>query len=494
MATTTETPAVADLVAPAFVRGRLIADDLVEFGGRGGDIRFRAPSSTALAGALPLADPTSLADLYKLSFDDIVDFLVEVGSRLDLASNPHLQQALDVSYHTAPVTAPPLVMQYETMNKMFAASTIRDMVELNIGLEYLEGWVKRSTHDGRSYEVRAFGSRAVHIVAGNSPNLSALSIIRNAVTRSDAIIKSPSNDPMTALAIARTMAEVDPEHPVTKHLSVAYWRGGDQEFESRLYQPRNVEKIVAWGGFAGLKNITRYLQPGIELIALDPKTSISVIGRDAFASEAEEAEASIRLAADVGAMNQKGCVCSRIAFVETGVDEAGLKRANAFGERVYRDLFALPEHFSTKPKRYSRELKAHVDAIRLSEDWYHVVGGEEDEGAVIVSQLPEQVDFARLLDDRTVNVVPVYSVDDVLKAIDAYTQTIGLYPEALKDRLKDVLPLYGAQRIVSLGFAIKGFSHAAPQDAIEPLRRMCKWVVNEAPHDDHRIWKGAKLR
>jgi len=38
--------------------------------------------------------------------------------------------------------------------------------------------------------------------------------------------------------------------------------------------------------------------------------------------------------------------------------------------------------------------------------------------------------------------------------------------------------MHGVQRIVSLGFAPNG-TFSTPQDAIEPLRRMCKWVMDE---------------
>ena len=107
-----------------------------------------------------------------------------------------------------------------------------------------------------------------------------------------------------------------------------------------------------------------------------------------------------------------------------------------------------------------------------------MIGGDDGEGAVIVSQLPDPVSFATALGDRTANLVPVDSIDEVLAAVDAYTQTVGIYPEALKDSLKDVLPLYGAQRIVSLGYAL-AMKWAAPQDAIEPLRRMGKWISNQ---------------
>jgi hypothetical protein len=43
--------------------------------------------------------------------------------------------------------------------------------------------------------------------------------------------------------------------------------------------------------------------------------------------------------------------------------------------------------------------------------------------------------------------------------------------------------LFGAQRLTTLGYACSG-PIAAPQDAIEPMRRMCKWIVEEACDPD----------
>jgi hypothetical protein len=409
-------PQTATLIAPAVVRGKIIDTGLIEYGGRGGDIRFMAPAGDTLIKHLPLGNPVALSDLYTLKFADIVDYLIELGKRLDISSNPYLRQALEVSYHTAPVTPKIVKMQYQVMPRMFDRETIIDAADQTVGIDYLEGWVMKTLHDGRRYDVRAFGSRAVHIVAGNSPILSAITIIRNAVSRSDAIIKSPSNDPFTALAIARTMIDMAPDHSLTKHLTVAYWKGGDEPFESRLYMPSNVEKIVAWVGFSGLKHITRYLQPGIELVALDPKVSISIVGEDAFRDEAEMEEAAVRLAADVGAINQKGCVCRRIGYVLTGSDAEGLARANRFGKMVYEKIQSLPPYFSSKSLKYPRELKAHVDALRLDDEFYNVIGGEADEGAVIVCQLTEAVEFSAMLDDRAVNIVPVDSVKQPLES------------------------------------------------------------------------------
>lgn len=476
-------------IAPMIIRGQVITDNLIEVGGRGGDLSFLTPDASKYIDQLPLGNPAKLADLYRLSFDDILDYAVELSARLDLDKNQYLQEACELSFLTAPTTPTIVKGSYMGLKHLLSREFITEMAESTVGIKYLEGWVPQTLLDGTELEVRCFGARTLHIVAGNAVSLSLWTIIRNMVLRSDAIIKAPSNDPFTALAIARTMVDMAPDHPLTKHLSVAYWKGGDEAFEQRLYQPQNLEKIVAWGGFASMKHVTKYIQPGLELISLDPKRSASIIGQEAFYNEENMREAAVRLAADIGAINQKGCVCARVVYVQSGTDEQGLERLNTFGQYVYEAMLGLPNTLSTAPKRYDQGLKAHVDALRLDDEWYKVIGGKEGEGAIICSQLPEPVSFAASLDDRTANLVPVDDLSEMMAAVDAYTQTVGVYPESIKDQLKDVLPLYGAQRIVSLGYAA-AMKFAAPQDSIEPMRRMGKWISNQiaAPETSAAPW------
>jgi hypothetical protein len=469
-------------IAPLIIRGDVITDNLVDIGGRGGDLHFLTPDAKLYVDQLPLGSPTRLADLYSLSFDDILDYIEELGARLDFDSNAHLQEACALSYATAPLTPTLVRDSYRLLHRNADRQFIRQMAEQDIGIDYLEGWVPQMRPSGQRVEVRCFGARAMHIIAGNVPGISVMSILRNIVLRSDAIIKAPSNDPFTALAVARTMVDMAPTHPITRHLSVAYWRGGDLAVEQRLYRPEHIEKIVAWGGFASLKHVTQYIQPGLELISLDPKLSASIIGAAAFESEDRMRDAAIRLATDIGHKNQVGCVNARVAYAVSGTDDAGLEKLNRFGRLVYDEMLQLPNSVSTKPKTYDRELKSNIDALRLDDEWYKVVGGKDDEGAIIISQIPEPVPFERTLNDRTANIVPVDSLDEVMNAVNAYTQTVGVYPEALKDEIKDILPLHGAQRIVSLGYAFVG-SMIGPQDSIEPMRRMGKWIVNEISTD-----------
>jgi Acyl-CoA reductase (LuxC) len=463
---------------PLFLRGELVEQDWRRYGARGGADGFEAPDLAAHVDRLPLGSPLALADLYQISFEEILDVLAELGRALDFEKNAHVRAAYQAGLVAANYPASILKNSYTTLPYAFERETIRELAETRIGIDHLEGWVARTLRDGRELRIRAFGARALHIPAGNGGLVSAITIIRNAITRSDAIVKVPSNDPLTAIAIARTLADVAPNHPLTKHLAVAYWKGGDLAVEEPLFRPEHIEKIVAWGGFASVKHVTRYIQPGLELIALDPKRSATIIGPEAFASDAILDEVALRAACDIGMANQEGCSCARVIYVLCGSDAQGIEAANRLGERIYAKLVTLPEHISTKPKSFDRELRDHIEASRMSGDWYRVIGGEQNEGAIIVSQMDEPVDYSPMLSGRVANVVPVDDIKKVTDAVNAYTQTVGIYPESLKRELRDKLPLFGAQRLTSLGYACH-VTTAMPQDAIEPVRRMCKWIVDE---------------
>jgi len=472
------------LIVPLIIRGEVIRSDLITFRGRHGGVTFSTPDVRRFAHRLPLGNPSDLRDYYEISLDDILDFLEALGERLDFRSNPYLQECLELSIGASGLTEPILRHMFEKgLQRMFKRSQLEEVVDQNIGREYLEGWVPVPLLSGALGQVRAFGARGIHIVPGNAVLAAGITVIRCAVTRSDAIIKSPSNDPMTHAAVIRTMIDMDPKHPVTRHLSVGYWKGGDEEIEQVLYHPKNVEKIVAWGGMSSIKHIARYIQPGIDLITLEPKFSSSIIGRDAFADEATMRDAAALLALDVGGANQEGCASSRVVYADAGIDDAGLELANRFGQYLYDAMMKLPERISTKPKDFDLNLASELDALRLDDLYFKVIGGQDREGAVIVSQIPEPVDFARQLSGRVANIVPMDGVETAIRSVNAYTQTIGVFPDRLKQEISDRLALHGAQRVVSLGLALSPML-SLPQDGMEPLRRMCRWVAGETGRPD----------
>ncbi|MFX0084078.1 MAG: acyl-CoA reductase [Candidatus Hodarchaeota archaeon] len=464
---------------PIIARGKLIQDYTKEYGGKWGNIRFVTPDVSKYLDKIVLKNPSLMKGLYNLSIDEILDFIDDLGKRLVLEENDYLQECFELGCEASGLTPSVLLTTYKSLPMFLSKPVLSEMLEKRIGIKYLENWVPSRLIDGRTVSVRAFGSRTVHIIAGNVPLVAAGSLARSCCTRCDTIIKLPSNDPLTAIAIARTMIDMEPNHPITKSVSVAYWKGGDEAFETKFYRPENIEKIIAWGGFASIKHISKFLQPGIDLITLDPKLSISIIGKEAFENEQTLRVAAQRAAIDVGSWNQEACVNSRVIFVQSGTNVKGIENLNHLGAYMYYALINLPSHVSTPPKEFNLDLKADIDGLRMDETFYQVYGGEYNEGAIIVSQLDEPVDFSNKLCGRVVNLVPIDDIQTAIQSVNAYTQTVGIYPESLKSHIRDELILHGVQRIVSLGFAPNG-SFSTPQDAIEPLRRMCKWVMDES--------------
>jgi hypothetical protein len=468
---------VKSFAVPFVVRGRIYDEATIEHEGPG--FRFVTPDPFDVLPELPLGSNTGMADLHELSLSDIVGFLADLGKRLNPDENPYMREAFELSVYTSNLPEQVLRTIYaEHLDFFFRPEVLADAVERRIGAAFLEGWVDEKGPDGRSIRIRAYGARTVHVIAGNTPGVAAITIARNALTRGDAIIKTPRNDPMTAAAIAATMVGFAPDHPLTRHVSVLYWRGGDQSIEPRIFSSATIDKIVAWGGSEAINNAGRYVGPGVELIALDPKRSMSLIGPTALDGGTGQAEAAQRLARDVGLFNQEGCVSPRVAYVCTqGVADAGA-RVRAFANDVYSALGTLPPSYSAPVERLPMALAEELKVAELvGEPW--VVGGGTA-GGVVVSSNGEAVEFAEQMACRYVNLVPVKDFDEVIGSITSTVQTVGVWPESLRSDLRHRLSLAGVQRIVSLGGATNPFGNQAiPQDGIEVLRRMCRWIVDE---------------
>jgi hypothetical protein len=227
-----------------------------------------------------------------------------------------------------------------------------------------------------------------------------------------------------------------------------------------------------------MTHITKYIQPGIDLVAMDPKLSSSIIGREAFVDEATMRGVAARLAIDVGYLNQQACASARVVYIQTGTDAAGIAQANRFGRLLYNAILALPPHASGPASRLPPYLAEELQSLRVMSEEHKVYGGGP-EGAIIVSQTEEPVDFAASLTDRVANLVPFEDLDTPIRSVNSYTQTIGIYPDALKERIRDRLVFNGAQRLTSLGYMLKA-AMAGPHDGIEPVRRMCKWIIDES--------------
>jgi hypothetical protein len=380
-----------------------------------------------------------------------------------------MARALDASIAVNPLGPRILEAAYRSLAGVFERSSLEFQIDQEIGRDRLDGWAPVVDPSGRVRKVRAFPPRLIHVLAGNTPGVTAITIARSALTKGVHLLKLPSNDLFTATAMLRTLEEIAPDHPVTKSFSCVYWRGGDSAIEGVIFRAQFFDKLVAWGGDAAIRSALTYVAPGFELVSFDPKVSISVVGADAFANDEAMHDSARRAAIDVALFNQSACASSRFVFVESDANErldawCALLAAELGVDRPMSDGHGVP---------VPAEVREEVELLRVLDDMYGVWGSFDD-GVVIRSEEP--VDFHP--EGKTVNVVPLARLEDVLPHVNVATQTIGVYPASLGATLRDDLAARGMQRIVPLGEVLDAIP-GLPHDGFYPLHRFVRWLVDD---------------
>jgi hypothetical protein len=452
--------------APFFARGRCIDGHDTVHGSRALGVRFATPRLDLDAIVPPRSEVPPLLDV---PLAEIIDFLVETGQRIRDPQNPVMQECIDRMCATHAL--PRAVVAGQAMHAAAYLDKRRLMAEVEQNFpdpRALDGWVAKADFTGRKSFVRAFAPRLVHVLPGNSPGVAVKSIAQGAMVKAVNLFKMASSDPFTTVAILRIMAEIDPDHPVVRSMSAVYWRGGDTAVESALYRPQYFDKLVAWGGGETINAVIRYLGPGFQLVSFDPKTSISMVGRQAFASDEALDRAADLAATDVMTLNQEACVASRFQFVEG--DEAEVDR---FCARLHQGIVARAEA-SGDIRPLSLDLREQVETLTMLDDEYRIWGRTDGRGLVIRSDAP--VDFHPI--NKIANVVRVDSLDQAVRYVNVATQTVGFYPFDRMADYRDRLASGGAQRVVRLGEAGPA-TIGNPHDAMYPLHRFVHWMVHE---------------
>lgn len=456
----------ATISAPFFIRGELVegADSIQRSRDLGVD--FATPEIDLDKVVHPR---TEVPPLINVPLAEIIDFLVETGQRMLAPDNPYMQECFDrmASTHILPRSV------VETTAKHAVSYLDKRILMAEVEQNFpdpraLDEWIPKKDFTGRKSFVRAFGPRLIHVLPGNSPGVAVKSVAQGAMVKAVNLFKMSSADPFTMVAILRTMADIDPNHPIVRSMSAVYWRGGDDRVEATLYRPQYFDKIVAWGGGDAINNVIKYLGPGFQLVSFDPKTSISMVGREAFESEEALEKAADLASADVMTLNQEACVASRFQYIE-GTQE----QVDRFSEKLQARI-AERARASGDIRPLDMDMREQIEMMQLMDDDFRVFGKLDGTGVVIHS--PEPVDFHPI--NKTANVVRVDNLDDAIKYVNVATQTVGFYPFHRMPEYRDRLASCGAQRIVQLGEAGPS-TIGNPHDAMYPMHRFVHWMAHE---------------
>jgi long-chain-fatty-acyl-CoA reductase len=337
---------------------------------------------------------------------------------------------------------------------------LRDVLAVELANPHvLDRWIARE-----DCEVRAFPrGLVVHLLPGNVPISSVVSVLRAVLTKNVSVAKVASGDPVTALALALSFMDVDAKHPVARSLSVVYWPQGDPLGAGVV---EAADAVCVWGGDRAVRWARDHAGPEAALLSFGPKRSLALVARDA-----DVERAAIGLAHDVCAYEQRACFSLHQVFVE-GPAEPFVDALHG-ALRRYDGILPRSGLSDDELAMASLERLAHEFAgsrVHASEQWATITCPP-----LAVHALPGA---------RTVYVHPVDDLREAVPWVDRDVQTVAAAPWEALLALRDDLALRGAARFVEIGLS-NLFRLGGTHDAVQPLAGLVRLVATESPAAVH---------
>ncbi len=442
--------------------------------------------------ALPERDVDAIAtELYAMPYERVLEWLRLVRSALE--ETTIVRRVRDIERMTSEHPDAFVDAAFIAFPMLLGEAHAIDAVDLELshhgvpGRRLLDDWVElpTETHVGPAHlvgagllppelgrqiqthrtKLRAMPTRQLHITAGNSPLIPLFSLLRAIWTKSPSVIKLPGGAALPGSLIALAAAVGAPDHPLTRHLSLVYWRGGDQEVERILFAPGAFDRIVVWGEPDSVASV-KQRSSLTKTLCFNPRYGASLIGREALAGDLDEV--ATRAVFDTMVENQKACIASLVHYVEGDVADAE-RYAAAVARALKRWDEIAPHPLLDRHRgqlvRLERGLMmdARVD--------YHREDGEFRSGVIVTPH-----DFAIKGHPmcRLVIVRPVARLDDCLAFFHHGVATVGVFPEARRIELRDRIAARGVSNIVPLGQAGCGAIGTA-HDGMLVLSELVDW-------------------
>jgi hypothetical protein len=506
---------------PALVRGELVwpaqptaddLDDMVSTPGpaRVGDTYVVCGSNLGARQrflVMPYADPARLIEhdrthlsrcLHDLPFDSVLDYLADLTELLR-TDGEVVREAVARFTTDSAATGPSggVLMEavLEMLPGLFDPRHVQSAVAAELdhpgvrGRDLLDGWVPiggrhedgvniriadavygDNDSSGPAYSrgealLRAIPTRQLHITASNALLIPALSLMRALATKGAAVVKCSARSWLVSTILIFALEQLR-DHPITHHLSLVYWCGGDSSVEKVLLGDGAFDRVVAWGGADAVSGISSRTM--IPTILFEPRVGISLIGRGALESDLRETV--VRAVADSLVENQAACTASLVHYVEAD-DAQALQYCRALQMALAQWDAGLPHELSNQARGLMRRMRREA---LVGGRWF--VNGTWPHISSAVVYAPHSFDLSIHPMSRCIVVRRVHSLEAALEHVDRRVSAAGVWPKDRWVGLRDLLAARGVTTVAPLGESERRWA-GMPHDGTRPLDRLVNWAV-----------------
>jgi Acyl-CoA reductase (LuxC) len=317
--------------------------------------------------------------------------------------------------------------------------------------------------------LRAFPTTQLHITAGNSPVVPAISALRAFATKGAVTVKLPAGALVAGAAFALALHVAAPDHPLTRHASIVYWAGGEEAVESALLRHGVFDRIVVWGSRASVDAVASRAA-GTKTLVFNPRYGISLIGRAAVTPETIQ-ETVRRAAQDTFVWNQQACIASLVHYVEGGDEEIDRYCAALTQELALWD--------TAHDHRPGRAMVGRIRTARRGElsDGRWTYNGPPVAPTSAVVRMDRAFGLSAHPQARVVVVRPVNELAETLNLMHSSVSSVGIYPIDRLEELRDEICGRGVTSVIPLGEADTLFA-GSPHDGMRALSELVSWSVS----------------
>lgn len=338
-------------------------------------------------------------------------------------------------------------------------------------LDVLNTFIKTSRFNG---EYRCIPQGVLtHYTAGNVFLGFLDSLIMGLITKNINIVKLGHSNTIFPRIFLKSLLIADPKKILTPNITIAYWKGGDDNLESVMKEFSDC--IMAWGGEDMLNSLKHNLPHHCKLLDYGPKISFQVISKNAFRHYPVK-EIAKKIATDISLWDQLACASPQNLFLEEGI--------------VTNELF---KHLINELKKQPRrgDLSPDEDVEILKEYYRGLYSKALHEGEIINDHEGQiHLDYKKGLRQSPLNrsliVKRFKNVHDLCSQVEPYTFYVQscsiLFTPNEKLNFINPLAMSGVKRFSELGTIMYGKT-GAPHDGRLTLLELTKII----PFENNKI-------